>query len=331
VVCGGKAGGAEVSVRSEIKRVIGVEAAALNRLKAGINADFEKAVKLLYGVKGKVVISGIGKSGLIGQKISATLSSTGTPSIYLHSTEAAHGDLGIINKKDVVIIISQSGETEEVIDIIPTLNRLKVPIIAVTGRKGSTLGKAASCVLDSSVSEEACPMGLAPTASTTVQLAIGDAVAVALLKKRGFKKADFAMIHPGGALGKRLLLRVKDIMHTGKDVPVVSVKTTVKSALVEMTRKRLGCTAVTGKAGRILGIFTDGDLRRLIEKNPEPFSVEMGAIMTKNPGTIGCGALAAQALKFMEKKKITVLLVAGKKNRLDGIIHLHDILKSGIA
>ena len=319
-----------MDIERELIKVLEIEAAAISSAITRVGPDFTRALKLLKSVKGKVVITGIGKSGLIGQKISATMSSTGTPSVYLHSTEAAHGDLGIITSKDAVIIISQSGETDEVLGILPPLERLKIPLISITGKKDSTLAKKSWCVLDSYVKEEACPMGLAPTASTTVQLAIGDALAVALLKLRGFKKEDFALLHPAGALGKKLLLKVKDLMHTGAEVPCVSPSASVKEALLEMTKKRFGCTAVASKSGVLEGIFTDGDLRRLVEKHADPYSMKISAVMTKNPASAAAGELVVNALAIMEQKKITVLLVKGKKNKLEGILHLHDVLKSGV-
>ena len=319
-----------MNIKKELKRVFQIEQDAIGRVKSRVDSGFEKAVKILLECRGKVIISGIGKSGLIGQKIAATMSSTGTPSIFLHSTEAAHGDLGIVGKDDVAIVISQSGETGEVIGVLPAVKRFGIPLIAITGKKTSTLAKNADCILDSSVDEEACPMGLAPTASTTVQLAIGDALAVALLKLKGFKKEDFAVLHPGGSLGKKLILKVSDIMHSGQSVPSVGQDVTLQKGLLEMTRKRFGCTAVVDAAGRMTGIFTDGDLRRLLEKNENPYSLKMKAIMTKNPKTVGGDELAVKALSMMEKNSITVLLLKDQGGKPSGIMHLHDILKSGV-
>jgi arabinose-5-phosphate isomerase len=319
-----------MNIKKELKKVFQIELDALALAKSRVDSDFEKAVKILMECRGKVVISGIGKSGLIGQKIAATMSSTGTPSIFLHSTEAAHGDLGIVGKEDVAIVISQSGETGEVIGVLPAVKRFGIPLIAITGKKTSTLARNADCVLDSSVEEEACPMGLAPTASTTVQLAIGDALAVALVKLKGFKKEDFAVLHPGGALGKKLILKVKDIMHTGQLVPCVGENETLQQGLLEMTKKRFGCTAVVDTKGRMKGIFTDGDLRRLLEKNENPYSILMKDVMTKDPKTVGGEELAVRALSIMEKNSITVLMVPDGKGKPVGIMHLHDILKSGV-
>lgn len=319
-----------MQIEHEIIKVLEIEAAAITNVIGRVGPDFTKAVKLLKSIKGKVVITGVGKSGLIGQKIAATMSSTGTASVYLHSTEAAHGDLGIITSRDAVIIISQSGETDEVLGILPPLERLEVPLISITGKRDSTLAKKSWCVLDSYVKEEACPMGLAPTASTTVQLAIGDALAVTLLKLRGFKRDDFALIHPAGALGKKLLLKVKDLMHTGEKIPVVTPSATVKEALLEMTKKRFGCTAIASKTGRLEGIFTDGDLRRLVEKHENPFSFKISGVMTKQPATASANDLVVQALSRMEEKKITALIVTGKAKKIEGIMHFHDVLKSGV-
>jgi arabinose-5-phosphate isomerase len=319
-----------MNIRDEIKKVIGAETAALQLLQERAGKEYEKAVSILKKCRGKIVVIGLGKSGIIGQKISATLSSTGTPAVYLHPVEAAHGDIGIIMKNDAVILISQSGETEEMTDILPALIRLKVPLIAITGKLNSTLARKSSAVLDSSVMREACPMGLAPTASTTVQLAIGDALAVVLLKLKGFKKEDFARLHPGGTLGKKLVLKVRDVMHAGEEVPVVGENASLRDGLLEMTRKRFGCTAVVNAKGVMTGIFTDGDLRRLLEKSINPYSEKMKDIMKKNPLTVSGEELAIDALALMEEKKITVLLVPGKNNRLRGIVHLHDIVKLGI-
>jgi arabinose-5-phosphate isomerase len=319
-----------MKVRDEARKVIEIEAAALTALSSRIGTEFEKAASILRKCRGKIVVIGLGKSGLIGQKISATLSSTGAPAVYLHPVEAAHGDMGIIMKNDAVILISQSGETQEVTNIIPALSRLKVPLIAITGGMRSTLARKSSVILDSSVSREACPMGLAPTASTTVQLAIGDALAVALLRMKGFKKEDFARLHPGGALGRKLVLRVKDIMHTGDMVPSVGENTKLRDGLLEMTKKMFGCTAVLNSRGRMTGIFTDGDLRRLLEKSVNPYSESMRDIMTKNPKTVGENELAMDALAMMYEKKITVLLVPDRRGRPRGVIHMHDLLKAGL-
>ncbi|MEI7640303.1 MAG: KpsF/GutQ family sugar-phosphate isomerase [bacterium] len=319
-----------MDIKGEIKRVLQIEADAIAAAILKINADYEKALNFIMTSKGKVVVSGVGKSGLIGQKIASTMASTGTPAIFVHPTEAAHGDLGMIMKNDVVILLSQSGETEETIDLIPSLKRKLIPIIAITGKADSSLAKESDAVLNSHIAEEACPHGLAPTASTSVQLAIGDAIAVALLKLRGFQKEDFAMLHPGGSLGKKLLLKVKDVMHEGEAVPMIGENETLKKALLEMTKKRFGCVAVTGPDGKMIGIFTDGDLRRLLEKTANPFDMKMKDIMIVNPKTIGAEALVVKALAIMEEKTITVLMVPDAQGKPSGVIHLHDILKAGV-
>lgn len=318
-----------MDIRRIVKEVINIEIKALIDLQNSIKDDFKAAINILKKCNGKIVIIGLGKSGLIGQKISATLSSTGTPSIYLHPVEAAHGDIGVIRKRDVVIIISQSGETEEITDLLPSIKELDIPIIAITGNKNSTLAKNSTVVIDSYVKKEACPMGLAPTASSIVQLAIGDAIAITLLKIKKFKKEDFAKLHPGGTLGKKLTLKVKNIMHVGDELPLVNKDMILKEALIIMTKKRFGCLIIVEK-NKLCGIFTDGDLRRLIEKNKNPFSYKMSAIMIKNPKTINKDELAIDALSVMEKNKITVLPVIDNKKRIEGIIHLHDILSAGI-
>jgi len=318
-----------LDILAEIKRTIEIELKEGNALLSRVGPEMVKAVEMISECRGKVIITGIGKSGLIGQKISATMSSTGTPSVFMHPVEAAHGDMGLIMKGDVAIAISQSGETDELTGILPSHERFNIPVIAITGKRDSTLAKYAACVLDCSVTEEACPMNLAPTASTTVQLMIGDALAVALIKLKSFGKEDFALRHPGGALGKKLMLKVKDIMHGEADVPKVTPETPLKEALLEMTKKRFGCTAIM-KNNELAGIFTDGDLRRLIESKDNPFSLKMSELMTKMPKTINEDELVMRALAEMEDKKISVLLVTGDNKKITGIIHLYDILRSGV-
>ncbi len=319
-----------MDIIKEAQKVLAMEAVEITAAKKRLGRDFVKAIEILKECKGKVVVSGIGKSGLVGQKIAATMSSMGTPAVFLHPVEAAHGDMGIFMKGDVVIMLSQSGETEEVINILPALGRLNIPIIAITGKKNSSLAKSAVCVLSSSVKEEACPLNLAPTCSTTVQLALGDALSVVLLKMKNFKKEDFAMLHPGGSLGKKLVLKVKDIMHTGESVPKINKNAVLKDGLLAMTEGRFGCVAVTGEKGKLAGIFTDGDLRRLLEKNADPFMMKMSEVMVKNPKLISEDELVMKALAIMEEKSITVLLAVSKGGMPIGIIHLHDILKSGV-
>lgn len=314
------------------KRVLRIEAEAIYGLLDRLNSSFEKAVELILNSRGKVVVTGMGKSGLIGKKIAATLASTGTPAFFMHPAEASHGDLGMVTSDDVVIAISNSGETEEVIRLIPFLKRFNVKLISITGNNGSTLARQADVNLDVTIKEEACPLGIVPTASTTATLAMGDALAVALLIKRGFKEEDFAMYHPGGSLGKRLFIRVRDLMHTGDDLPVVGPDTSMTDAIMEISSKRLGATAVVDLDRKVIGIITDGDLRRGIQRHGKAFfDMKAGEVMTRNPKTISADELAAKALAIMEEKSITSLIVPDEKGRIEGIIHIHDILKKGIA
>jgi len=314
------------------KQVLQIEAKAIEQLMARINEHFVQAVELILACEGKVVVTGVGKSGIIGQKIASTLASTGTPAFFLHPTEGIHGDLGMLEKKDIVVAISNSGETDELSQILPLIKRYGNRLIALTGKANSTLARAGDVVLDVSVEEEACPLGLAPTASTTVTLAMGDALAVALLEKRGFKKEDFAIRHPGGKLGKRLLLRVRDLMHAGDELPMVYEETLMKGALVEITSKRLGVTGVMNKRHELVGIITDGDLRRALERHTDLLERTAGEVMTKNPKWIEADTLAAQAVQRMEEHSITSLFVFDNSGERTprGIIHLHDLLKAGV-
>lgn len=316
-------------VIEQAKRVLKIEAEAVSALAERIDDSFVKAVDLICSCKGKVVVTGVGKSGLIGQKIASTLASTGTPSFFMHPAEGIHGDLGMLSRDDVVIAISNSGESDEVSQILTVVKRMGLPLIAITGNLSSTLAKAGDSLLDISVKEEACPLGLAPTASTTATLAMGDALAVAALDKRGFKKEDFALLHPGGTLGKRLLLRVSDLMHKGKDLPLVKEETLMKEALFEITSKRLGITGVIGSKGMLTGSITDGDLRRAMEKGLDILNKKASDIMTGNPKRIGTDALAAEALQKMEQHSITSLFVMDSE-KVTGIVHLHDLLKAGV-
>ncbi len=321
------------------KRVLRIEAEAIYGLLERLNtstvnttSSFEKAVDIILNSKGRIVVTGMGKSGLIGKKIAATLASTGTPAFFMHPAEASHGDLGMVTSQDVVIAISNSGETEEVIKLIPFLKRFNVKLISITGNNGSTLAQQADVNLDVSVKEEACPLGIVPTASTTATLAMGDALAVALLIKRGFKEEDFALYHPGGSLGKRLFIRVRDLMHTGDALPVVGPDTLMTDAIMEISSKRLGATAVVDSNRKVIGIITDGDLRRGIQKYGKAFfDMKAGEVMTRNPKTISADELAAKALAIMEANSITSLIVPDHEGRIEGIIHIHDILKKGIA
>jgi arabinose-5-phosphate isomerase len=312
------------------KRVLAIEARAVLALVSRLDDGFAKAVDVLYRCRGKVVVSGMGKSGLIGQKIAATLASTGTPAFFLHPAEGVHGDLGMVARGDVLIAISNSGETQEVLQLLPFVKRMNVPVLALTGKMASTLAKNSEVALDVSVGEEACPMGLAPTASTTATLAMGDALAVALLQRRGFKQDDFAQFHPGGALGRRLLVKVQDLMHRGDDVPRVQSSRRATDALLEMTAKKLGMTTVLDDRGRLVGIITDGDLRRFIQQGGDFSRVSAGDLASHNPKTIHPDELAARAVEVMERFSITSLVVADAPGSVVGVIHLHDLLKSGI-
>ena len=314
------------------RKVIRVEAEAVATLAARLDENFAKAVMIILECSGRVVVTGMGKSGLICQKMVATMASTGTPAIFLHPAEGVHGDLGMLMKGDLVIAVSNSGETDEITRILPIIKRLGLPLIAMSGNPGSTLGRAGDVFLDISIKEEACPLQLAPTASTTVTLAMGDALAVALLLKRGFREEDFALYHPGGALGKRLLLRVEDLMHVGADMPKVKVNTQLKDALYEISSKKLGITGIVDEQGALLGVFTDGDLRRKIEQGIEVLHKPVSEIMSGKPKRILRTNLAAKALQRMEEHKITSLFVfETEEDRVPvGIIHLHDLLKAGV-
>jgi arabinose-5-phosphate isomerase len=321
-----------LNIVEEARRVLRVEAQSILDLAERIDEHFSRAVELLYHCRGKVVLMGMGKSGLVGRKISSTFASTGTPSFFLHPAEGLNGDFGMLAKEDVIIAISNSGETRELLEVLPLIKRYGNRLITFTGNLNSNLAKAGDVNLDIRVKEEACPLGLAPTASTTATLALGDALAVALMGKRDFKKEDFAMLHPGGALGKRLLLKVEDLMHMGKAFPMVSMKTLMKDAIFEITSKRLGVTGVCDTEGHLVGVITDGDLRRALEKFSDLFNREASEVMTKNPKWIEKGALAAKAVQRMEEYSITSLFVFNKAgdNVPVGIIHLHDLLKAGV-
>jgi len=319
----------------EAKRVIRLEAEALSALAESVDASFEKAVRMILASKGRVIVTGMGKSGLIGQKIASTMSSTGTPSFFLHPGEALHGDLGMIIRGDVVIAISisNSGETEEVLRILPIVKRIGAELVSMTGKPSSTLAKAGDIHLNVAIKEEACPLGLAPTASTTATLAMGDALAVALLVERGFKEEDFALFHPGGALGKKLLLSVSDMMHSGNSVPLVKADKLMREAIFEITSKGLGCTGVVDDEGALLGVITDGDLRRALEKGTDFLDHPASELMIRNPKRILHSELAAKGLQKMEQYSITSLFVFEDEssNRPVGMLHFHDLLKAGIA
>lgn len=319
-----------VDVRQLARRVLEIEASAVAGLAARIDDSFARACDLILGCAGRVVVTGMGKSGHVAGKMAATLASTGTPAFFVHPGEASHGDLGMITPADLVVAISNSGETAEIITILPLLKRLGVPLITLTGQPASTLGEAASVVLDVGVAEEACPLNLAPTASTTAALAMGDALAVALLESRGFTREDFARAHPGGILGRRLLLRVEDIMHGGDDVPRVGPTTTLAEGIVEMTRKGLGMTAVMDSAGRLLGVFTDGDLRRAVDRETDIHRTPMREVMTSGVKTIGPKALAAEAVRLLEQFKITALLVVDERDVVVGALNVHTLFRAGV-
>lgn len=312
------------------RAVIATEANAIHALMERINHHFAHACQYLLACQGRVIVIGMGKSGHIGKKIAATFASTGTPAFFVHPGEANHGDIGMITPKDVVLALSNSGETHEIISLLPFLKRLNIPLISMTGKPDSTLAKAASVNLDVSVEKEACPLGLAPTASTTAALAMGDALAISLLQKRGFTAEDFALSHPGGTLGRRLLLRVDEIMHTGDAIPKVNYDALLKTALMEMTQKKLGMTTILNQEEELAGIFTDGDIRRAFDNNADIHKTMIHQIMTKNPKVIHPGTLAAEALHLMETHKITALIVINHQKKPVGIVHMHDILRAGV-
>ena len=317
-------------ILSRAKEVFKIEAEAIASLSSKLDDNFVQAVEAMYNCRGRVVVSGMGKTGIIGQKISATLSSLGTPSIWLHSAEATHGDLGRVTKDDVVIVLSNSGETEETKNLLPILKKIGARIIAITGNKNSTLAKYSDIVLDVSVKKEACTLGLAPTSSTTAALAMGDALAVCLVEKKGFKEKDFALYHPGGLLGKRLLLKVEDIMRKGKANPIVKEEAIVKDVLYAITGARAGAASVIDKSGRLSGIFTDGDLRRHLERSTDLASRKVKEVMTKNPVTIHPRQLAAEALRILEEKKIDELPVVDERANPGGMLDIQDILRAGL-
>lgn len=312
------------------RAVIQTEADAITALLSRIDQHFARACQYLLECQGRIIVIGMGKSGHIGKKIAATFASTGSPAFFVHPGEANHGDIGMITPKDVVLALSNSGETDEVLSLLPFLKRLDIPLICMTGNPNSSLSKAASVNIDVSVTKEACPLGLAPTASTTATLAMGDALAISLLQKRGFTAEDFALSHPGGTLGRRLLLRVDEIMHKEAAIPKVNQEALLKVALMEMTQKKLGMTTIVDKDNKLAGIFTDGDIRRAFDNNADVHSTQIHQIMTKNPKVIMLGTLAAEALHIMETYKITSLVVTDTHNTPIGIVHMHDILRAGV-
>lgn len=312
------------------KRVLKIEQQAIEQLTQYLNAEFEQACEIMFNCTGRIIVVGMGKSGHIGNKIAATLASTGSPAFFVHPGEASHGDLGMITKEDVVLLISNSGETNEILSIVPVIKRLGAAMIAMTGNPTSSLAKLANVHICIKVEQEACPLGLAPTASTTATLVMGDALAVALLEARGFTADDFALSHPGGSLGRRLLLTVKDIMHAGESLPVVNEHDIIRNALLEISAKGLGMTAIVNAQGELTGLFTDGDLRRILEQRIDIHSTEISTVMTKKCTTVYQDILAAEALNILEKKRINGLLVIDKNNRPIGAFNMQDLLKAGV-
>lgn len=307
------------------------EANAILSLRKSVNDDFFRACQLLSGCQGRIIVMGIGKSGHIAGKLAATFASTGSPAFFMHPSEASHGDLGMITSKDVIIALSKSGNTEEILAILPVIKLLGISLISITGNPNSKLATMADINLDAKVEKEACPLGLAPTSSSTATLALGDALAIALLENRGFTDKDFARFHPGGILGRRLLLHVDELMRIGKDIPMVVKRALVSDALLEITSKGVGMTTVVDDIGRLVGIFTDGDLRRVMDKNMDIRATEMSTVMTRDCKTIQLGTLAVEALKLMEKFNITSLVVVDDNtNKPKGVIHMHDLLRSGL-
>ncbi|MDY0006612.1 MAG: KpsF/GutQ family sugar-phosphate isomerase [Spongiibacteraceae bacterium] len=321
----------EIAFLDSARRTIRIENDAVESLLGRLDHRFEQACELLLACRGRVVVTGMGKSGHIGHKIAATLASTGTPAMFVHPAEASHGDMGMITRSDTVLALSNSGNTHELLTLLPLLKRLKIPLISMTGNPESTLARAAEVNLDAGVSQEACPLGLAPTSSTTVALVLGDALAIALLEARGFTAEDFAFSHPGGALGRRLLLRVADIMHSGQEMPRVGPDKLLAEALVEMSSKGLGMTTVVDAQGSLLGLFTDGDLRRTVDQGIDVRNTAIRDVMTPNPKTARAGMLAAEALAIMDQFKISALVVVDDRQQPVGAIHLHDLLRAGVA
>jgi arabinose-5-phosphate isomerase len=320
----------DTQLLASAQRALAIEAHAVASLAPRLDARFAAACRVCLACEGRVVVTGIGKSGHIARKIAATLASTGTPAFFMHPAEAGHGDLGMITRSDVVMAISNSGETPELVSLLPHLKRLGVPLVVLVGKTDSTLGRSAAVTLDISVPEEACPLNLAPTASTTAMLAMGDAIAVAILETRGFTREDFALSHPGGSLGRQLLLHVEDVMRTGEAVPRSRPDETLAAGLLEMSRKGLGMTAVVSADDQLLGIFTDGDLRRAIDRQIDVHGITMQAVMTSHGRTIGPRALAAEAVHLMEVHRITALPVTDPAGRLVGALNVHDLFRAGV-
>lgn len=318
------------SYLDEARRVLSAESEAVAGLIDNLTEDFDKAVELVFNCSGRVIVTGMGKSGLIGKKIAATLASTGTPSVFLHAAEGLHGDLGVISASDIVVAISYSGETEELLSLFPFFREFRVQVIGISGKPGSSLARVSNAFLNVSVEGEACPLGITPTSSSTATLAMGDALAMALIKRRNFRKEDFARRHPGGSLGRQLLLNVGDLMHRGEEIPRISDKASLREALYEISAKRQGFTTVTEDSGRLLGIITDGDLRRYFESGKSSVAVPASEVMTGNPKTIEPDSLAIDALRLMEEFAITALVITNREGLVEGAIHIHDILRKGL-
>jgi len=312
------------------RRVLQIEAEAILALIPKLDAQFDRAIEVIRDCRGRVVLTGIGKSGSVAQKIASTMAGTGTPAFFLHPAEGGHGDLGMLVRGDVVIAVSNSGETDELVGLLPAIKRLGLTLIALVGDPSSTLARQSDVAIDVGVAKEACPLALAPTASTTAALAMGDALAVVLLEQRGFTEADFALLHPAGSLGRRLLWRVRDLMHTGEQLPIISQDAPMRDALAEISRKRLGMTAVVDGAGILIGILTDGDLRRTLQQGIDLLQRPVMDCMTPHPKTIDKDALAAGALEIMERHAITSLLIIDPGGKPEGVIHLHDLLRAGV-
>jgi len=314
----------------EGKKVLAIEARAIDALAASLDERFDAAVELIFSCKGKVVVTGIGKSGIICRKIAATLSSTGTPAFFLHPAEGAHGDLGVLSPTDVVLAVSNSGESTELLGLLPLIRRMGIKMISITGAENSTLGRRADLLLPIKIESEGCPLNLAPMASTTVTLALGDALAAALMVRRGLSKEDFALVHPAGSLGRRLTLTLEDLMVSGKGVPAVTPETTMREAIPEISGKGLGFTGVFGRDGELVGVITDGDLRRGIESGDSFLDVQAKEVMSKSPVRAEAGMLAVNGLRLMEEHSITSLFVEGEDGRVLGVVHMHHLLKAGL-
>jgi len=320
----------DIDILKKAREVLKIEEMGIAHVSAGLDKNFEKAIELMHTSNGRIVVTGMGKSGIIGKKISSTLSSVGTPSFFLHPAEAIHGDLGMIARGDVIVAISNSGESEEIVRLLPIIQRFGIKFIALCGRADSTLAKRADVFINVGVKMEACPWDIVPTASTTAVLAIGDALAIVLMEKKGFKREDFAGNHPGGSLGRGMLVKVEDIMVTGKHIPVVYSDVSLNTVLSEISAKKLGMTVVVNNSGAVEGVITDGDLRRLFERAANPVGKLAKDVMSPNPVTIDVKAMGGAALKMMEDCKITSIIAVGEDGKMKGVIHLHDLLRAGV-